>query len=386
MKTQVVYKLLAFALIIALLAGCAPPPTPQVVEKVVTQVVTVKETVVSEVQVKETVMVQGETKLVEITSTPQPPPPQADDVSVRTNWLYYGSHSPFFYGKDKGFYQENLLNLDIKQGNGSGNVVKLVANKDSTFGYVSAAALINQVAQGAPVIAVATIDAAGTDAVLCNPDAKIATIKDLEGKTVLTTAGAGVNAFWPVVVKTAGLDETKIKLTNVAEAALVSSYLQGLAPCILGGIDDKPAQIEANGGKTPMIFPYSDYGVEQPGYVIIAHTDTVKEKPDMVRRFVLATLQSFKAAQADPDGSVKAMADFFGPEQFDEKTITQAKQVLAVTLSILISKNNADKILGWNSEKDFANALDLFKKYSELKTDLPPTAFFTNEFVPKTLP
>jgi NitT/TauT family transport system substrate-binding protein len=37
----------------------------------------------------------------------------------------------------------------------------------------------------------------------------------------------------------------------VADSALVQSYLQGLAPGILGGIDDKPAEIEANGGKTP---------------------------------------------------------------------------------------------------------------------------------------
>jgi NitT/TauT family transport system substrate-binding protein len=386
MKAQTVYKLLAIALVVALLASCAPPPTPQVVEKVVTQVVTVKETVPVEVTVKETVMVQSPPEVVEITSTPLPPKPEVEPVSVRTNWLYYGSHSPFFLGKEKGIYLDNYLDVAVKQGNGSGNVVKLVANKDSTFGYVSAAALINQVAQGAPVIAVATIDAAGTDAVLCNPDSGIATIKDLEGKTILTTAGAGVNAFWPVVVKNAGLDESKIKLTNVAEAALVSSYLQGLAPCILGGIDDKPAEIEANGGKTPTIFAYSDYGVAQPGYVIVAHTDTVKEKPDMVRRFVEATLESFKAAQADPDASVKAMADFFGPEQFDEKSIEQAKKVLAVTLSILYSQSNKDKILGWNSEEDFASALDLFKKYKELQTDMPPSAFFTNEFVPKTLP
>ena len=59
---------------------------------------------------------------------------------------------------------------------------------------------------------------------------------------------------------------SKIELTNVAESALVSSYLQGLAPAMLGGIDDKPAEIEANGGKTPVIFNYADYGVYQPGY------------------------------------------------------------------------------------------------------------------------
>jgi NitT/TauT family transport system substrate-binding protein len=334
----------------------------------------------------QTVIVQGEPVTQIITATPAPTMVPPDKVSVRTNWLYYGSHSIFFYGKEKGYYPDQNIDLEIKQGNGSGNVVKLVANKDSTFGYVSAAAVINQVAQGAPVVAVATIDGTGTEAILCDPDSGITTIKDLEGKQILTTAGAGVNAFWPVVVANAGLDETKIKIVNVAEAALTSSYLQKLAPCMLGGLDDKPAEIEANGGKTPVAFPYSDYGVAQPGYVIVAHQDTVKNNPDLVKRFVLATLQSTKGALENPDAAVKSMTDVMGGAAFDEKATVQARKVLDVTLSILISPNNTDKILGWNVEKDFAAALDLFKKYKELQTDLTPDKFFTNEFVPKTLP
>ena len=380
MKNHRLFPAFTFIVLLSLLAACATPAQPT------TQAQPPQPQPATTVMVKETVLVPATPVVQVITPTPGPTDIPVERVSIRTNFIYYGSHSIFFYGKEKGFYFNQHLDVDVKQGNGSGNVVKLIANKDSTFGYVSAAALINQVSQGAPVIAVATIDAAGTDAVLCNPDSGITTIKDLEGKKILTTAGAGVNTFWPVVIKTAGLDESKVKLTNVAEAAIVSSYLQGLAPCILGGIDDKPAQIEANGGKPPVIFAYSDYGVEQPGYVIATHVDTVKNNPEMVRRFVLATLESVKAAQQNPDASVKAMADYLGAEQFDETAVKQARQVIDVTLSILISKNNPDKILGWNSEKDFTNALELLKTYSELKTDLPPTAFFTNDFVPKELP
>ncbi len=102
----------------------------------------------------------------------------------------------------------------------------------------------------------------------------------------MTTAGAGVNTFFPVVAKNAGVDMSKIELVNVAEGALVSSYLQNLAPAILGGIDDKPAEIVANGGEQPIIFNYTDYGVYQPGYSIVAHKDMVAENPDLVRRFV----------------------------------------------------------------------------------------------------
>jgi NitT/TauT family transport system substrate-binding protein len=57
----------------------------------------------------------------------------ADDVRLRLNWQYYGSHAPFALGKDKGYYKDAGINLDIRSGNGSGSAHRLVANGDSDF-------------------------------------------------------------------------------------------------------------------------------------------------------------------------------------------------------------------------------------------------------------
>jgi NitT/TauT family transport system substrate-binding protein len=308
----------------------------------------------------------------------------ADKVIFRTNWLFYGSHAVFFLGIDKGLYGKDDLDVVVKQGNGSGATVRLVANKDSTFAYCSAVTMIKLAAQGAPVVSVATIDATGTDAVIVNPDSGIKTFKDLEGKKVLTTAGAGVNTLFPVAAKNAGVDVDKIQLTNVAESALVQSYLQGLAPAILGGIDDKPAEIEANGGKPPLTFNYADYGVAQPGYAIVAHQDTVKSNPDLVKRFVHATLLAVKTAKEDPDAAVASLINWNASME-EDKVKKQARQVLDVTLSILYSANNKEKRLGLNVDADWASALELLKKYNDLKTDKKASDFYTNDFVPESI-
>jgi len=173
----------------------------------------------------------------------------------------------------------------------------------------------------------------------------------------MTTAAASVNTFFPVALKNAGVDVSRVKIVNVAEAALVPSYLQNKAPCILGGIDDKPAEIQANGGEAPVIFNYAYYGVYQPGYSIVAHKDLVKDNPDLVRRFVKATLQATAAALANPDECIDSLVNWAGEASVERN---QARQVLDVTLSILISPNNTDKKLGLNVEKDWASALELF--------------------------
>src|SRR5690606_13037606 len=134
--------------------------------------------------------------------------------------------------------------------------------------------------------------------------------------------------FFPVAAKNAGVDLAKVELTNVAEGALVQSYLQNLAPAMLGGMDDNPAEIVANGGEKPIIFNYADYGVYQPGYAVVAHKDMVKDKPDLVGRFVKATLMAVKSASEDPDACIQSLINWSGSVE-DQKD--QARQVLDVT-------------------------------------------------------
>ena len=306
-----------------------------------------------------------------------------DDVRLRLNWMYYGSHAPFALGKDKGFYKDDGINLDIRSGNGSSSAHRLVANGDSDFAYGSCGALATLASQGAPLISVAVIDAMGTEAVIVRPDAGVKEIADLKGKTILTTANAGVNTFFPIVLENAGLAEGDVHIVNVPDGALVSSYLQGAGGAVgmLGGLDDKPAEIKANGGETPVTFAYSDFGVNQVGYCISANTATVKDKPDLVKRFVDATLKSYKTAEADPDAAVAAMADIVGGTMAEDEGKAQARSVLDVTLGVLYSKANTDKTLGLNVPADWDDMIQLMKTYNEFDPKADPATFYTNEFV-----
>lgn len=308
-----------------------------------------------------------------------------DQVRLRLNWMWYGSHAAFALGRDKGYFRDAGIDLDIRSGNGSGSAHRLVANGDSTFSYGSCAGLVNLAAKGAPLVSVAVIDAMGTEAIIVRPDAGVAKIGDLKGKKLLTTANAGVNTFFPLVLKNAGLVEADVSMTSVPDGALVSSYLQGAGGSvgILGGLDDKPAEIIANGGAPPVTFAYSDYGVNQVGYCIAAAKKTIAENADLVKRFVGATVKSYKAAEADPEAAVAALGDVVGGTMNEEAGKKQALAVQKVTLDVLYSKANTGKVLGMNVPQDWSEMIDLMKKYNGLETSEPATAFYTNDFLPK---
>src|SRR3989442_15904028 len=57
-----------------------------------------------------------------------------DKVSLRLNWYLGGVHVPFYYGKDKGYYAAEGIDLTINEGRGSANTVQGVAPGSGTFG------------------------------------------------------------------------------------------------------------------------------------------------------------------------------------------------------------------------------------------------------------
>jgi NitT/TauT family transport system substrate-binding protein len=306
-----------------------------------------------------------------------------DDVRLRLNWMYYGSHAGFAYGKDKGIYKAAGINLDIRSGNGSGSAHRLVVNGDSQFSYGSCGSMTKLASQGAPLVSVGVIDAMGTEAVLVRPDTGIKSVKDLKGKKILTTANAGVNTFFPIVLKNAGLTEADVTLVNVADGALVSSYLQGAGDTVgmLGGLDDKPAEIKAAGGKEPVGMPYSDYGVNQVVYCIVTTKDMVKNKPDLVKRFVQATMKAYGETLKNPDAAINSMGDIVGGTMNEDQGKAQAKEVLKVTLDVLFSARNKDKKVGLNVAEDWEDMIALMKKYNDLDPKAEAKNFYTNEFL-----
>ena len=307
----------------------------------------------------------------------------ADKVKLRLNWMYYGSHAGFALGFVDGTYEKHGIDIDIRSGNGSSSAHRLVANKDSHFSYGSCGAMTNLASKGAPIKSIGVIDAMGTEAILVRPDSGVKTIKDLKGKKILTTANAGVNTFFPIVLANAGLSESDVNITSVPDGALVSSYLQGSggAVAILGGLDDKPAEIKANGGAQPIAFPYSDFGVNQVGYCIATHNDTIKNNPDLARRFIKATMEAYAKAEKDPESAVNAIADIVGGSMAEDAGKAQSREVLDVTLGILYSAANKKKVLGLNVSADWDSMVKLMKEYNDLDKSAKSSDFYTNQFI-----
>ena len=300
-----------------------------------------------------------------------------DDVSLRLNWYLVGFHAPVYLGKERGFYEQEGINLTINEGRGSGVSTQAIGAKSDTFGLADGGTMVLAAAKGIPIKTVMTPMNVSPFGIVARDDANIRTPQDLAGKKLAVTAGDALTQLFPAVIQVNNLDQDAIEMVFLDPASKVVAVLEGKADALLGSADAQFFQIEAKGVKASYL-NFADIGVNTVGLTVIAHEDTIAENPDLVKRFVQATVRSFEAAQADPDAAVNAALK--AKPELDFDTI---KGQLMVDLDLLHSALTQDKIIGYAAEEDWARTIDLLKKYRNLQTDRPAASFFTNEFLPQ---
>jgi NitT/TauT family transport system substrate-binding protein len=164
--------------------------------------------------------------------------PAADPVTLRLNWYLGGLHVPFYYGKDKGLYAAEGIDLTINEGRGSANTVQVVAAGSDTFGLADSSSVILTAAKGADIKSVMSLLNSTGFSVVSLAEAGIKTPKDLEGKKVAVTAGDPLGQLLQAVCKANNVDCSKIGMVQVDPAAKVVTVLEKKTGALLGGADD----------------------------------------------------------------------------------------------------------------------------------------------------
>ena len=299
-----------------------------------------------------------------------------DNVSLRLNWYLGGLHVPFYFGVDKGFYKQEGINLTINEGRGSANTVQVVGAGTDTFGLSDSSSIINLISKGGEIKSVMNILSSTGFSVVSAASAGIRTPKDIEGKTLAVSPGDPIRGLLEAVAAHNKVDISKVKFVQVDPAAKVVTVLEKRADGLLGGADDQFFLLKYRGVE-PHALRFADHGANIVGMAIFTGNNTIKANPDLVRRFVRATKRAWEEAKKNPDAAVD-VAMKVKPDINRQST----KDQMLVDFELIDSINVKGQI-GFGHEKDWAQTIELLKKYRGLETQQNWTAFHTNEFLPK---
>ncbi|MBI5104785.1 MAG: ABC transporter substrate-binding protein [Solirubrobacterales bacterium] len=300
--------------------------------------------------------------------------PKTERLTLVLDYFPNADHAGIYAAQAAGFFRQAGLDVDIQVPGDPAAPTKLVQARkaDIAISYEPEVLLARD--KGAAVVSFGALVQKPLTSLMSLPSGRVRGPEDLKGRTVGTAGIPYQSAYLKTILKQAGVGEGSVKEVNVG-FNLVPAMLSKRVDATLGAFWNYEGVQLRREGKHPRIVRMEDAGV--PAYnelVFIAERDTLRERGDVLRRFLQAVGRGHKLLREDPAKGVEPLLKA-------NKDLDRGLQLAAVkaTLPVFFPENG--KPFGWQD-------LDAWKAYGDwmvendlLKRAPTPTAL-TNEFVP----
>lgn len=212
---------------------------------------------------------------------------QTQKVVFATNWKAQAAHGGFYQALADGTYQRAGLDVEIRQGGPQVNNRPLLpAGKIDFLMTGNLLHSFDNVKNKVPVIVVASMFQKDPQALMAHPGQGYDTFADLKKAPVAFIAKDAQFSFWAWLKADYGFRDEQLRPYNYNLAPFLAdkrSIQQGYAV-------EEPIAIEKQGGFKPLTFLLADHGYSTYSTTIEARTETVRRNPELVRRFVEASI------------------------------------------------------------------------------------------------
>lgn len=214
--------------------------------------------------------------------------------------------APLYLGIEKGFYEDNGIELTAETANGGAALLPAVVSGDYQFGFSEVASLIVASSKGLPVSMITPASSSTGDpqddyaGLLVRKDSEITDVAELEGKTVAINSIQGVNyVLARDAIDRAGGDSDKVKFIEMAFPDMLTALDHEQVDAIF---EPQPFYtIAQNQGNVVLNALYATATADFEVTSYFATEQYAAENPDLVARFKKATEESFAYAEAHPD-------------------------------------------------------------------------------------
>jgi NitT/TauT family transport system substrate-binding protein len=209
-----------------------------------------------------------------------------DKVSFGTNWLAEAEHGGHYQALADGTYRKFGLDVTIVPGGPNVNNRILLPVGKLDF-YMSANTLqgFDAVEQNIPTLAVAAMFQKEPQILMTHPEQGIEKFEDLK-KLTLFISQEGLASYFQWLKADFGFSETQVK----PYTSNPQPFLADKRSAMQGYVTSEPYAIEKVAGFKPKIFLIADQGFNSYSTLIETRRDLVDKKPDLVQRFVDASI------------------------------------------------------------------------------------------------
>ena len=238
-----------------------------------------------------------------------------EKMTLMLDWFINPDHAPLFVAQEKGYFADAGLEVELIAPADPNDPPKLVAAGKADLAVSYQPQLHLQVAEGLPLVRIATLVATPLNTLLVLADGPVQSIADLKGRTVGFSVGGFEDALLGAMLERHGLSVDDVTLVNV-NFSLSPSLISGQVDAVIGAYRNFELNQMDIEGRPGRAFYIEEEGV--PPYdelIVVAQSGRVGE-PAM-RRFVDALERGVQFLINHPDESWQLFLR--GREELDDE-------------------------------------------------------------------
>ncbi len=293
---------------------------------------------------------------------------QQQNITLALNWLPEAEHGGFYAAMLNGEYEKEGLVVEILPGGPDSPVIQRVGAKRVTFGISNADRIVLGRAQDARIVALMAPLQHSPRCIMVHEESGIESLDQLQN---LTLAMSDAPAFSHFLREKLELKKVQI----VRYTGSIAHFLRDNNFAQQGYVFSEPIVARREGAR-PKALMVSELGFNPYSSVLIAHEDLINKQPELVQRFVRASVKGWSDYLLKDSARIHSHIHSINPEM--------PVEVLDEGLDALknLCLNEQNEFTGEMSSKRWLQLVEQLEQIKLLKADsIKPQKLFTLQFL-----
>ena len=305
-----------------------------------------------------------------VSCTPQEVKEPPDEVTVQLKWIHQAQFAGLYAAQEKGYYAEENIKVSFIEGGPGIDRIEALISGQVDFIIDSPETLIINSSQGIPLVAIAAIYRQSAAVFVSMADSGIIRPFDFLDKKIAVLDNQAYEIQLFSLIKKLGLDLSRMNLKSF-DSEYVEFYNGDvdITPSYLTGGVSKMREL---GHDINIIFP-SDYGIHFYSDILVTTENMISQDPDLVTRFLRATLKGWKDAIGDTESAIETTLEYAAIKDPELQSTMMESQVPLI--------HTGEDHIGWMKDEEWQMMYDILLEQKIIDTPLDYKELYTMEFL-----
>lgn len=289
-------------------------------------------------------------------------------ITVQLQWIHQAQFAGLYAADQNGYYAEEGLQVTFVPGGPGVDGFSPLLDGSAQFGTATADQILVARAEGRPLQALAVIYRRSPAVFMALKTTGITRPQDFVGKTIRTPAPLAPTLH--AMMSRLGVSQDQY--TEVDPPSEVEEFASGRVPVWGAYLNALTLSVQNAGYEINIIYP-DDYGVHFYSDTLIATDDFIAKNPNLVRRFLRASLKGWTFAVENPD-KIGPMVLNYVPDT--DLELENAKMIASIPLV-----NTGEDFIGWMKPAVWADMALTLREQGVITNPLDVEQAYTLQFL-----